>query len=149
MEYLNWQKVVLFYFIFAVKRTYFVDCLSSDMQGRAALEEHFRNSRFACDNDEYLPLCFSPPRNGTTPSPPTVAAGHSVGCAVGSSSSHEDQGSGWMTRDGDVRERAGDENTKRVSSNGINHNHEQEMDQAGVHGRVLGGNRTNGPQHHR
>ncbi|CAM6008604.1 unnamed protein product [Sphagnum balticum] len=119
------------------------------VQGRAALEEHFRNSRFACDNDEYLPLCFSPPRDGTTPSPPTVAAGHSVGCAVGSSSSHEDQGSGWMTRDGDVRERAGDENTKRVSSNGINHNHEQEMEQAGVHGRVLGGNRTNGPQHHR
>ncbi|CAK9269488.1 unnamed protein product [Sphagnum jensenii] len=119
------------------------------VQGRAALEEHFRNSRFACDNDEYLPLCFSPPRNGTTPSPPTVAAGHSVGCAVGSSSSHEDQGSGWMTRDGDVRERAGDENTKRVPSNGINHNHEQEMEQAGVHGRVLGGNRTNGPQHHR
>ncbi|CAK9273033.1 unnamed protein product [Sphagnum jensenii] len=55
------------------------------VQGRVALEEHFRNSRFACDNDEYLPLCFSPPRTGSTQSQPTVAAGHLVGRAMGSS----------------------------------------------------------------
>lgn len=29
-----------------------------------ALKEHFRNSKFACENDEYLPVVFSPPRDG-------------------------------------------------------------------------------------
>jgi hypothetical protein len=29
-----------------------------------ALKEHFKNSKFACDNDEYMPVVFSPPRDG-------------------------------------------------------------------------------------
>ena len=46
-------------------------------QGRIALEEHFKNSRFACDTDDYLPLIFRPPRNGKNSSiPATVAAVH-------------------------------------------------------------------------
>lgn len=49
------------------------------VQGRAALEEHFRNSRFACDTDEYLPLVFSPPRDGSTCPAPIIAAGHLAG----------------------------------------------------------------------
>ncbi|KAL3701746.1 hypothetical protein R1sor_019768 [Riccia sorocarpa] len=49
------------------------------VQGRAALEEHFRNSRFACDTDEYLPLVFSPPRTGLVCPAPIVAAGHLAG----------------------------------------------------------------------
>ncbi|KAL2650012.1 hypothetical protein R1flu_018140 [Riccia fluitans] len=85
------------------------------VQGRAALEEHFRNSRFACDTDEYLPLVFSPPRTGLVCPPPIVAAGHLAGrpltcsprgeicrssrncelggdsCSTSSSSSHEHQ----------------------------------------------------------
>ncbi|CAM6026231.1 unnamed protein product [Sphagnum balticum] len=120
------------------------------VQGRVALEEHFRNSRFACDNDEYLPLCFSPPRTGSTQSQPTVAAGHLVGRAMGSTttnSSHsflEEQGSAHMTRNGDtIREGGHDENntTKRVSANSRNDcSQHQEIDVSGVHGRVIGGN---------
>ncbi|OAE18552.1 hypothetical protein AXG93_1923s1080 [Marchantia polymorpha subsp. ruderalis] len=52
------------------------------VQGRLALEEHFRNSRFACDTDEYLPLVFSPPRTGIVCPPPIVAAGHLAGRAL-------------------------------------------------------------------
>lgn len=46
------------------------------VQGRVALEDHFRNSKFACDTDEYLPLVFSPPRNGEQLSTPVVMGGH-------------------------------------------------------------------------
>ncbi|KAI5078418.1 hypothetical protein GOP47_0006089 [Adiantum capillus-veneris] len=45
------------------------------LQGRPALEEHFKNSRFACDTEEYLPVLFVPPRNGTNQSQPRVAVG--------------------------------------------------------------------------
>ncbi|RRT55256.1 hypothetical protein B296_00048576 [Ensete ventricosum] len=43
--------------------------------GLEALKEHFRNSKFACDNDEYMPVVFSPPRDGrrlTEPVPVVV-----------------------------------------------------------------------------
>eukprot|EP00850_Spirogloea_muscicola_P013930 SM000097S24783 [mRNA] locus=s97:214572:218446:+ [translate_table: standard] len=59
------------------------------VQGRQALEEHFRNSRFACDTDEYLPLVFNPPRNGLVCPPPIVAAGHLTGRGSLSSSSSQ------------------------------------------------------------
>lgn len=57
-----------------------------------ALEEHFRNSRFACDTDEYLPLVFSPPRTGIVCPPPIVAAGHLAGRALICSPRGEAQG---------------------------------------------------------
>ncbi|KAI3995906.1 hypothetical protein MKX01_017103 [Papaver californicum] len=34
------------------------------LQGLEALEEHFKNSKFACETEEYLPVVFSPPRDG-------------------------------------------------------------------------------------
>eukprot|EP00253_Pinus_taeda_P032897 PITA_32897 len=34
------------------------------VQGRRSLKDHFRNSRFACDINKFLPLAFDPPRNG-------------------------------------------------------------------------------------
>ncbi|ONK71207.1 uncharacterized protein A4U43_C04F5990 [Asparagus officinalis] len=34
------------------------------LQGLEVLKEHFRNSKFACDNDEYLPVVFEPARDG-------------------------------------------------------------------------------------
>eukprot|EP01018_Ginkgo_biloba_P021231 Gb_33381 [translate_table: standard] len=45
------------------------------VQGREAFEEHFHNSRFACDTQKYLPVTFSPPRDGIQCTPPTVIAG--------------------------------------------------------------------------
>ncbi|KAL4196370.1 hypothetical protein AMTRI_Chr04g182900 [Amborella trichopoda] len=34
------------------------------IQGKSALEGHFRNSNFQCETDEFLPVIFSPPRDG-------------------------------------------------------------------------------------
>ncbi|KAI3970378.1 hypothetical protein MKX01_024025 [Papaver californicum] len=34
------------------------------LQGLEELTEHFNNSKFACDKDDYLPVIFSPPRDG-------------------------------------------------------------------------------------
>ncbi|GMI83507.1 terminal EAR1-like 1 [Hibiscus trionum] len=42
------------------------------IQGFQALKQHFRNSKFPCEMDEYLPVLFVPPRDGkqlTEPAP--------------------------------------------------------------------------------
>ncbi|MCD7456185.1 hypothetical protein HAX54_030800 [Datura stramonium] len=36
------------------------------IQGKEQLMKHFSGSNFVCDTDEYLPVVFSPPRNGST-----------------------------------------------------------------------------------
>ncbi|RZS27072.1 hypothetical protein BHM03_00060511, partial [Ensete ventricosum] len=47
-----------------------LDVLNSLSKGLEALKEHFRKSKFACDNDEYMPVVFSPPRDGRQLSEP-------------------------------------------------------------------------------
>ncbi|KAG9136484.1 hypothetical protein Leryth_018963 [Lithospermum erythrorhizon] len=44
------------------------------IQGKRELVKHFQQSRFCCTESEYLPVTFSPPRNGSTslPNPSTV-----------------------------------------------------------------------------
>eukprot|EP00898_Chlorokybus_atmophyticus_P008854 jgi/Chlat1/8970/Chrsp94S08264 len=60
------------------------------LQGREVLEDHFKNSRFACDTDEYLPLIFSPPRDGKSPVVSISAANFAsrVGALKGHGHSH-------------------------------------------------------------
>ncbi|KAK1403240.1 RRM domain-containing protein [Heracleum sosnowskyi] len=36
------------------------------LQGVEALKEHFKSSKFPCDAEEYMPVVFSPPRDGNT-----------------------------------------------------------------------------------
>ncbi|KAL8156996.1 hypothetical protein AgCh_001920 [Apium graveolens] len=36
------------------------------LQGVEALKEHFKSSKFPCDAEEYMPVVFSPPRDGHT-----------------------------------------------------------------------------------
>ncbi|GAB2280551.1 hypothetical protein Dimus_015177 [Dionaea muscipula] len=49
------------------------------VQGLEALKEHFKNSKFACETDEYLPVVFSPPRDGRRNlSPPLPIVAHST-----------------------------------------------------------------------
>ena len=55
-------------------------------QGLEALKEHFKNSKFPCDSDEYLPVAFSPPRDGKLLTEPVPIVGRSP-AASGSSSS--------------------------------------------------------------
>ncbi|XP_072965679.1 protein terminal ear1 homolog isoform X1 [Typha angustifolia] len=45
------------------------------LQGLEALKEHFKNSKFACDNDDYMPVFFSPPRDGKELSEPIPIGG--------------------------------------------------------------------------
>ncbi|PIN19031.1 hypothetical protein CDL12_08290 [Handroanthus impetiginosus] len=40
------------------------------IQGKEALVRRFKNSRFSCDEMEFLPVVLDPPRNGTDPNPP-------------------------------------------------------------------------------
>ncbi|KAK6946312.1 Mei2-like, C-terminal RNA recognition motif [Dillenia turbinata] len=41
------------------------EIVSGAIQGKEALVKHFEASTFACQSDEYLPVCFSPPRDGS------------------------------------------------------------------------------------
>ncbi|RRT61837.1 hypothetical protein B296_00030850 [Ensete ventricosum] len=43
--------------------------------GLEALMDHFRHSRFACHDDEYMPVVFSPPRDGRQLTDPVLVAG--------------------------------------------------------------------------
>ena len=113
-----------------------------------ALEEHFKNSRFACDTDDYLPLIFRPPRNGKNTSiPATVAAVHQSSRVQGNS---PDQEYGKGPRNGEISS-SGDELSRRVLANGISATtaQELEMELAGAQSRGAsssGGHRTNMPQ---
>ncbi|XAR48127.1 hypothetical protein NMG60_11030844 [Bertholletia excelsa] len=67
------------------------------LQGLEALKEHFKNSKFPCEAEEYLPVVFSPPRDGRRLTEPTPIVGrsHSPCClrspsAVSSKSSNID-----------------------------------------------------------
>ncbi|KAK9090264.1 hypothetical protein Sjap_023441 [Stephania japonica] len=46
------------------------------LQGLEALKEHFKNSKFACETDEYLPVVFTPPRDGRHLTDPVPIGGH-------------------------------------------------------------------------
>ncbi|XP_071933334.1 uncharacterized protein [Coffea arabica] len=37
----------------------------ASIQGKEALVRHFQKTDFECESDEFLPLCFSPPRDGS------------------------------------------------------------------------------------
>ncbi|GMJ09693.1 hypothetical protein HRI_004638500 [Hibiscus trionum] len=45
------------------------------VQGLQALKEHFRNSKFPCETDHYLPVVFAPPRNGKQLTEPVPIVG--------------------------------------------------------------------------
>ncbi|XP_065873420.1 protein terminal ear1-like [Euphorbia lathyris] len=45
------------------------------VQGLEALKEHFKNSKFPCEMDHYLPVVFSPPRDGRQLSEPEPVVG--------------------------------------------------------------------------
>ncbi|CAH9117382.1 unnamed protein product [Cuscuta europaea] len=59
------------------------------LQGLEALKEHFKNSKFPRDAEEYMPVVFSPPRDGKTLSDPVPI----VDCPVLTSSSQNHNGS--------------------------------------------------------
>ncbi|CAI9786383.1 unnamed protein product [Fraxinus pennsylvanica] len=42
-----------------------IEIVSAKIQGKEALKKHFAESTFECESDEFLPVSFSPPRNGS------------------------------------------------------------------------------------
>nr|XP_016440927.1 PREDICTED: protein terminal ear1 homolog [Nicotiana tabacum] len=67
------------------------------LQGIEALKEHFKNSKFPCEAEEYMPVIFSPPRDGKllTEAVPIVGGGMKppplLFCAVTSDSDSMEQ----------------------------------------------------------
>ncbi|KAK4488797.1 hypothetical protein RD792_004586 [Penstemon davidsonii] len=45
------------------------------LQGLEALREHFKNSKFPGDDEEYMPVVFTPPRDGRTLTDPSPIVG--------------------------------------------------------------------------
>ncbi|CAN4105543.1 unnamed protein product [Withania somnifera] len=58
------------------------------IQGKQHLVKHFSQSNFVCDTDEYLPVVFSPPRNGSTSLTKPMAIGKLAAGPCVSSSDH-------------------------------------------------------------
>ncbi|KAK2972183.1 hypothetical protein RJ640_030728 [Escallonia rubra] len=48
------------------------------LQGVEALKEHFKNSKFPCEAEEYMPVVFSPPRDGWQLTDPVAIVGRSI-----------------------------------------------------------------------
>ncbi|KAH7835052.1 hypothetical protein Vadar_022427 [Vaccinium darrowii] len=42
------------------------EIVCAKIQGKEALVKHFQNSTFRCESDQFLPVCFSPPRDGSS-----------------------------------------------------------------------------------
>lgn len=58
--------------IFKVKSEWFYLFI----QGLEALKEHFKNSKFPCEMEHYLPVVFSPPRDGRELTEPLAIVGN-------------------------------------------------------------------------
>ncbi|XP_059288900.1 protein terminal ear1 homolog [Lycium ferocissimum] len=66
------------------------------LQGIEALKEHFKNSKFPCEAEEYMPVIFAPPRDGKLLTEPNPIVGRGSNSplllsAVASSKGEEDQ----------------------------------------------------------
>ncbi|XP_071740116.1 protein terminal ear1 homolog [Rutidosis leptorrhynchoides] len=80
------------------------------LQGIEALKEHFKNSKFPREAEEYMPVAFSPPRDGRTLTHPMPITGGSTtitfSTSSSSSSSSEALGLGCLDDD-DATESSG------------------------------------------
>ncbi|GAA0155004.1 RNA metabolism protein [Lithospermum erythrorhizon] len=74
------------------------------LQGVEALREHFKNSKFPCDADEYMPVTFSPPRDGRQLTEPVPIVSRSSTYPL-SSSNGGDNGGDYYDNNGDMENR--------------------------------------------
>ncbi|XP_010250941.1 PREDICTED: protein terminal ear1 [Nelumbo nucifera] len=97
------------------------------LQGLETLKEHFKNSKFACETDDYLPVVFSPPRDGKNLTEPIPIGAHSsattnkrLGHASGDDTREEEDDIN-IDGDGDNRvdvyEEEGGTNSNRIADN--------------------------------
>ncbi|RVX04284.1 Protein terminal ear1-like [Vitis vinifera] len=84
------------------------------IQGLEALKEHFKNSKFLCDTKTYLPVVFSPPRDGRQLTEPQPIVGNNkliIGIITNDTKASDDNDDGdeWeMMMDGPHRLNNGD-----------------------------------------
>ncbi|XP_038891891.1 protein terminal ear1 [Benincasa hispida] len=71
------------------------------VQGLESLKEHFKNSKFPCEMDHYLPVVFSPPRNGRQLTEPLPIGGQRQPISIGLASAPS-SGSAEMEDEDDV-----------------------------------------------
>ena len=60
------------------------------IKGLEALKEHFKNSKFPCEMDHYLPVVFSPPRDGGQLTEPLPIVGQKQTVPIGLTLHEED-----------------------------------------------------------
>lgn len=90
------------------------------LQGVEALKEHFKNSKFPGEADEYLPVIFSPPRDGSQLTEPTpvvnlLQSPSAVSCSSNSSSKETND-------DNDVQPEQEEEVNGGINNNGCHSN---------------------------
>ncbi|KAA0034242.1 protein terminal ear1-like protein [Cucumis melo var. makuwa] len=66
------------------------------VQGLESLKEHFKNSKFPCEMDHYLPVVFSPPRDGRKLTEPMPIGGQRQSIAIGLSTTPSCSGNDEM-----------------------------------------------------
>ncbi|XP_010321307.1 protein terminal ear1 homolog [Solanum lycopersicum] len=85
LRYFKWTSVETPTGIFSSRKICVVSW--ARIQGKDLLVKHFSQSKFICDTDEYLPVVFSPPRNGSSRLTAPMTIGNlAVGPSVSSSS---------------------------------------------------------------
>lgn len=73
------------------------------------MKEHFKNSKFLCETKAYLPVMFSPPRDGRQLTEPQPVVTHDMLIGDDSKASDDDDGDEEeMTADGPHRLNSGD-----------------------------------------
>ncbi|KAJ9176281.1 hypothetical protein P3X46_011613 [Hevea brasiliensis] len=94
------------------------------VQGLEALKEHFKNSKFPCEIDHYLPVVFSPPRDGRqlTEPQPIVGQKQQPPMILGLPIKYHDNKNGGDSlnnsdsNNGDTDQEGEEDNTNRCSS---------------------------------
>lgn len=66
------------------------------LQGLESLKEHFKNSKFPCEMDHYLPVVFWPPRDGRKLTEPMPIGGQRQSITIGLSTTPSCSGNDEM-----------------------------------------------------
>ncbi|KAA8533239.1 hypothetical protein F0562_033228 [Nyssa sinensis] len=93
------------------------------LQGVEALKEHFKNSKFPCEAEEYMPVVFSPPRDGqllTEPMPIVGLANLLLLPSTQAVSSSKDSEADDDELDGGDRAEREEENEHHINSVRVN-----------------------------
>ncbi|KAJ8569711.1 hypothetical protein K7X08_006288 [Anisodus acutangulus] len=112
------------------------------LQGIEALKEHFKNSKFPCEAEEYMPVIFAPPRDGkilTEPNPIVGLRGinspllfSAVSSSKGEEEEEENYSSDSMEHLVDVDILVDNENGYIINTS--NDDHDEEATKGGVSG---------------